>query len=253
MIVSTDANATLTFKAVGDDAMLNANISESAYIGSPANGFKTVSYEDDLVYIANGTSTQTIKRIPAITFAGSNLWATYYSTENLKVPDGLTAYTVEDVNEETGVVIASTIGYIPRYEAVLLKRTNTAVSEYTATTYDDDEEEDDIINLLEGTNQATSIGDILRDYTTDASVYVLYNDEFVKATTGTIPANRGYLRFGELAVAPRLTIEIEGDATGIDTVRGSEVMDNDYYDLSGRRVDQPTKGIYIVGGKKVVK
>jgi hypothetical protein len=189
-----------------------------------------------------------------ITFVGSNNWATYYVTENLTVPEGLTAYTVEDVNEETGVVIASTIGYIPRYEAVLLKRTNTAVSEYTATTYDDEEEEDDIINLLEGTNQATSIGDILRDYTTDASVYVLYNDEFVKATTGTIPANRGYLRFGELAVAPRLTIEIEGDATGIDTVRGSEVMDNDYYDLSGRKLSgKPTKsGLYIKNGTKVL-
>ena len=255
MIVSTDANATLTFKAVGDDAMLNANISESAYIGSPANGFKTVSYEDDLVYIANGTSTQTIKRIPAITFAGSNLWATYYSTENLTVPEGLTAYTVEDVNEETGVVIASTIGYIPRYEAVLLKRTNTAVSEYTATTYDDDEEEDDIINLLEGTNQATSIGDILRDYTTDASVYVLYNDEFVKATTGTIPANRGYLRFGELAVAPRLTIEIEGDATGINDVRSKMAeVGSDFYDLSGRKLSgKPTKsGLYIKNGTKVL-
>ena len=29
-------------------------------------------------------------------------------------------------------------------------------------------------------------------------------------------------------------------------------IDNVYYDLQGRRVDRPTKGIYIVGGKKVL-
>jgi len=28
---------------------------------------------------------------------------------------------------------------------------------------------------------------------------------------------------------------------------------HDYYDLSGRRVVKPTKGLYIVNGKKVVK
>ena len=29
-------------------------------------------------------------------------------------------------------------------------------------------------------------------------------------------------------------------------------MDNVYYDLSGRRVMNPTKGLYIVNGRKVI-
>ena len=45
------------------------------------------------------------------------------------------------------------------------------------------------------------------------------------------------------------------DATGIEMVKDSGFMVNDsqVYDLQGRRVAQPTKGIYIVNGKKVVK
>ena len=190
-----------------------------------------------------------------LTFAGNNLWATYYSTEDLAVPEGLTAYIVDEADDKTGVVTVSAIGYIPRYEAVLLKRTNTAVSEYIATAYDDEEEEDDIINLLEGTYQETSVESILEGYVSDASVYVLYNNEFVKTTSGTIPANRGYLVFGKPANAPKLTIEIGDGATGINDVRSKMAeVGSDFYDLSGRKLSgKPTKsGLYIKNGKKIL-
>jgi len=39
---------------------------------------------------------------------------------------------------------------------------------------------------------------------------------------------------------------------GIETVKTSKLTDDSYYDLQGRRVDQPTKGLYIHNGKKVV-
>ena len=39
---------------------------------------------------------------------------------------------------------------------------------------------------------------------------------------------------------------------GINAVNSEEIKDNNYYDLSGRRVMQPTKGLFIVNGKKVV-
>ena len=47
-----------------------------------------------------------------LTFAGNNLWATYYSTEDLAVPEGLTAYIVDEADDKTGVVTVSAIGYI---------------------------------------------------------------------------------------------------------------------------------------------
>ena len=39
---------------------------------------------------------------------------------------------------------------------------------------------------------------------------------------------------------------------GITTTNnGQLMMDNVYYDLNGRRVENPTQGLYIVNGKKV--
>ena len=43
------------------------------------------------------------------------------------------------------------------------------------------------------------------------------------------------------------------DVTGIDTLPTLTPTDNAIYDLSGRRVKVAEKGIYIIGGKKVVK
>ena len=41
-------------------------------------------------------------------------------------------------------------------------------------------------------------------------------------------------------------------ATGISNVKPEAKADNRYYDLSGRQVAQPTKGLYIVNGTKIV-
>jgi len=51
----------------------------------------------------------------------------------------------------------------------------------------------------------------------------------------------------------RLTIVFEDETTDIGDVR-SKMADvrGDYYDLQGRKVAQPTKGLYIVNGKKVI-
>lgn len=49
---------------------------------------------------------------------------------------------------------------------------------------------------------------------------------------------------------------VEMEFTGIDEVvdevKGENSKVKDVYDLSGRKVTNPTKGIYIVNGKKVL-
>ena len=43
-----------------------------------------------------------------------------------------------------------------------------------------------------------------------------------------------------------------GDDTGIDAISQQPAADTRYYNLAGQRVAQPTKGLYIVNGKKVI-
>lgn len=194
--------------------------------------------------------------ISPITFAPDKLWATYYSPVKLGIPDGLTAYPVSSVNETTGVVTVPEQGlsYIPANTGVLLNRAEAgATNSYMPTAYTD--QTTNITSILQGTSEATSVDDIFEGYTDGSTVYVLYNDAFVKTTSGTIPANRGFLVFGDELNAPRLTIEIEGDATGINDVRSKMAeVGSDFYDLSGRKLSgKPTKsGLYIKNGTKVL-
>lgn len=46
---------------------------------------------------------------------------------------------------------------------------------------------------------------------------------------------------------------LENFVTGIRDIPASDNMNGNIYDLSGRRVTTPTHGIYIIGGKKVVR
>ena len=53
-------------------------------------------------------------------------------------------------------------------------------------------------------------------------------------------------------IAGTLTVT-EGSSTGINGVRnGVRIEDGEYFTLDGRRVKNPTKGVYIHNGRKVV-
>ncbi len=66
-----------------------------------------------------------------------------------------------------------------------------------------------------------------------------------------LAANKAYLAVPSATDAPSMGLWIDDDTTGIQSIERT-VTDNQYYTLDGRRVAQPTKGLYIVNGKKVV-
>lgn len=69
-------------------------------------------------------------------------------------------------------------------------------------------------------------------------------------TEGTIGANKAYLTYDGVGAPEYFGF---GETTGVNEVRGKmEDVRGEYYDLQGRRVSQPTKGLYIVNGKKIV-
>jgi len=78
----------------------------------------------------------------------------------------------------------------------------------------------------------------------------------VKSNVTNIPGNKAFLVLTSTeAQAKSFVLEFEdGGTTGIETIENSQKSTEDsvYYDLQGRRVENPTRGIYIVNGKKVV-
>lgn len=78
------------------------------------------------------------------------------------------------------------------------------------------------------------------------------------ASSVVLPATKAYIpksKFDGGEARAFYEIDIDGISTGINMVNGEGLKVNGsetYYDLQGRRVLNPTKGLYIVNGKKVV-
>lgn len=91
----------------------------------------------------------------------------------------------------------------------------------------------------------------------DYTRFVASGNELKKPISGsTLKALRAYFILPasfDPGHAPKLSIDGDGEATEIISLDNERViMDNVYYDLSGRRVMNPTKGLYIVNGRKVI-
>ena len=72
--------------------------------------------------------------------------------------------------------------------------------------------------------------------------------------SATVPTNKAYLEFEGTVPAPVLNFGFDGDdTTGIDMVKDEGFkVNSEFYNLNGQRVAQPTKGLYIVNGRKVI-
>lgn len=119
------------------------------------------------------------------------------------------------------------------------------------------------LNMFVGVNEESTIS------TTDGSytnyIYTKPTGKeagFYKVTSDrAIPAGKAYLQIPTAWLNEETTSEAkavklvfdDGDSTGIDEVNRVESKEDVIYDLQGRRVKNPSKGIYIINGKKVVR
>ena len=107
-------------------------------------------------------------------------------------------------------------------------------------------------NMLVGTLSPTYITATNGDYTN----FGLKGGKFVKASNGVIGANKAYLPILTSALTESHEFNIvfeENGATGICDVRTQKFdARGDFYNLNGQKVQNPTKGMYIVNGRKVI-
>ena len=77
---------------------------------------------------------------------------------------------------------------------------------------------------------------------------------FVKSNIKYLPANKCYLSVSSSAPDELKIITYEDYITGIHELPAATVYDEQkvFFDLQGRRVTAPSKGLYIVNGKKVL-
>ena len=108
-------------------------------------------------------------------------------------------------------------------------------------------------NMLKGVLEDTYMDDIRK---ANYRYYALQSNVFRKVDgNNLIKAGRAYLEIPESLFngEAKTMLTLEDETDGILLINGNEQNKNDnIYDIQGRKVENPTKGIYIVNGKKVV-
>ena len=178
-------------------------------------------------------------------------YASFYAPVAVTIPEGVTAYylTEEGISEnsvdmtpiEAGETIPANTGVILYGEAGTY---NFRIGgEATADVRG---------NLFAGTVAKTNVADDAYILGVKEGTVGLYKVEGADTNGFTNGSHKAYLPSSPAtaALSAGFSFDFEG-TTAIEEV-ATENSDNIYYDLSGRRVENPTRGIYIVNGRKVM-
>ena len=177
-------------------------------------------------------------------------FATLCLPEATTLPEGASAYIATRVDIETQRMHLSPLdgGVVPAEEGVVIYAPEAAGKMLVFRK--SDEAATDLCegNLLYGTLEEETRDDSETCYT----IGVQNNKAgFFPYYTSTLAANRAYY-YGEDISGFHLILSDLGIDTGINGVVTHE-NSGVIYDISGRRVKQPAKGVYIMNGKKVIR
>lgn len=140
---------------------------------------------------------------------------------------------------------------VAKNEPVLLYSSKNSDSQNIPVIADGDATAEPTNKLVKGTGTALTWSD------TDKFYVLMTSGEpgFYKANNNTVAETKAYLDLSGLAGgAHSFTLDLEeGNVTGIANVSSKkEAMNGAFYNLAGQKVAQPTKGLYIMNGKKVI-
>lgn len=183
----------------------------------------------------------------SITAAGM---ATYYTDCALDFTDFTDIYVYTATVSDNAITF-NRVRKVPANTGVLLRNPNGKVA--TSRLVSVTETPENVTSVLEGT---------LEDIDALASVdgnyvnYILNNGSqgvgFYKANGQSLDAHKAYLHVSSQAAARSFIGFSEDETTGISNVNSETIANGRFYNLAGQNVANPTKGLYIVNGKKVI-
>lgn len=226
----------------GDKTVYNVNIPSAGKLTLVKGGNNTIDYYDIIIAIKQTGD------IVNVTNAG---YATYVSTNDLDFSaTSIKAYKVKVSTK--GIATLTKVDNVPADTPVLLYKDGGAKENIPFAASADAVTEND---LVAGTNAA--VATTAGDYTN----MILWTNAtnpigFYFANGQTVAANRAYLHIAT-SLAPDAEARMamvfgDDEVTGVHNLNVNENLNNEVYDLQGRRVMNAQKGLYIVNGKKVV-
>ena len=177
----------------------------------------------------------------------SALYSTLVLPFNAAIPEGLTLYQLTSVGGEDNVY-GERLESLEANKPVLVKAASADTYTFTSTGGVANEVASLTDDLLTGTYE---------DYTTVAGDYVLQNHSGnvafyqVDETKPTVKPFRAYMP-ASVGEVKAFTFNLDGDETAINEITNRNLGNSKCFNLAGQRVSNPTRGIYVIGGNKVV-
>lgn len=214
---------------------------------------KSVDVWDNSEKIDAGNYWQFIKVTEVPLTIAANDYTTLCLPFNVNLPEGtaVKAYYASAAAGEVLKLEEITDGVIPANEGVILHNTSEAEAAN--------------INLTITTEEATLTENKLKGVTAKREGYTKLNNyvlaakngatAFYKANFTAIAANKAYLPVANVqnAQGVMMAFSFGNEVTGIDNVNAAAPAAKKYYDLQGRRVLYPAKGIFVTeDGQKVL-
>ncbi len=186
--------------------------------------------------------------LPLNTVEGKS-YATTYLPFDVMLPADVKAYIVTAAKD--GKATISEVANIPANQGVVLV-SETAASKATLTL--GTASANCTSNILIGTNPRITIAESAKN-----NYYIFGNGSngvgFYHPNSTTLKENRAYLPASAVTVSGSgvngFKLDFGGVNTGIEATIQADEANATYYDLSGRRVIRPAKGIYVKNGRKV--
>ena len=174
-----------------------------------------------------------------------SVWMYWASKAKNNTPGSVTLTATRDY--ETKV--------IPAGFGLVMKTSSTGGSGYIFMPPVGANEKSDLIadnNLLKGVTVDTQMADIV-NANPENNYYIVTNNSFNRVENGNILAGQAYLELPKsMGNAKTLMLEVDDIANGIMIINGDEQNTRNIYDIQGRKVENLSKGIYIINGKNVV-
>jgi hypothetical protein len=224
------SDGTVTINALpGSNVIFNNNS------GSQYGGFDLVN--------GNYNKTGLNSEKTSVTAAGYATFVSPYALDYTST--AIKAYTAS-VNTTNGVVTLSSINKVPANTPVVLYKEGGETENIPVAASTDAVGSNDLVagtGATVPTNEGANYNYILNNVS---------GIGFYKANDQIVAKDRAYLQttYNVAAQNARIVMVFADEATGITNI---ETTSNyRYFDLQGRNVAQPTKGLYIVNGKKVI-
>ena len=186
---------------------------------------------------------------------GTTIYGTFFTNQAYTMPEGLTGSVVNLNNGKIVLTEEYTAGdVVPKETALLISTTAnfTGTQDYPIT-YTTGGEAPTARNLLKGTmtTNGMTVGKNYKFYRLTMHNGTKLGFYWGAQNGGAFKpgANKAYLAIS--TDEARLGFDVGGEQSGIESVIVT-TNDSNVFDLQGRRVAQPQKGLYIVNGKKFV-